>query len=128
MLVRQASTQAALKVPSAKIARKWLGNLNATKKASAIGPAPSTAASTMSRAKPVSRESSVRPPTVKKRPIIGRASRRPRRGRLRSADHAPRRATPDGRHCTGFETPDRDLQARYALIAGDRGLLAGAYC
>ena len=35
------------------------------------GPAPRMAASTMSRAKPVMRDSSVKPPTVKMRPIIG---------------------------------------------------------
>src|SRR4029077_13197057 len=39
----------------------------------AIGPAPSTAASMMSRAKPVRRDSNVRPPTVKMRPITARA-------------------------------------------------------
>ena len=38
--------------------------------ASAIGPAPSTAAITMSRRKPVTRETSVKPPTVRMRLII----------------------------------------------------------
>ena len=51
--------KAALKAPSAKIARKLFGSRNATKNASAIGPAPRIAASMMSRAKPVSRERSV---------------------------------------------------------------------
>src|SRR5262249_7364908 len=63
--------KAELNAPSAKIARKWLGSRNATKKASAIGPAPSTAARTMSRTKPVSRERRGKPPTVKIRPIMG---------------------------------------------------------
>jgi hypothetical protein len=65
-----------LNAPSPKIARKWLGRRSATKNASATGPAPSTAASTMSRTKPVMRESSVKPPTVKMRPIIGWPSSR----------------------------------------------------
>src|SRR3569623_2129070 len=62
------------------MARKWLGSRSATKNASATGPAPRIAASMMSRANPVSRESSVYPPTVKMRPSIRRfyriASRR----------------------------------------------------
>jgi len=36
-------------------------------------PRPSTAASMTSRKKPVARDTSVKPPTVKMRPIIGRA-------------------------------------------------------
>ena len=41
------------------------------KKASATGPAPSTAAMTTSRMKPVTRETSVSPPTVAMRLIMG---------------------------------------------------------
>src|SRR5512147_1447109 len=52
------------------MARKWLGSLKATKKASAIGPAPRIAAMTTSRMKPVRRETSVSPPTVAMRLII----------------------------------------------------------
>src|SRR6185503_19671079 len=62
--------KAALNAPSANMARKWLGSRKATKKASATGPAPRTAARMMSRAKPVARERSVKPPTVKIRSII----------------------------------------------------------
>ena len=61
---------AALNAPSAKIARKWFGSRSATKNASATGPAPSTAASMMSRRKPVTRDSSVIPPTVRMRSIM----------------------------------------------------------
>ena len=53
------------------MARKWLGRRKATKKASAMGPAPSTAAMTTSRMKPEMRETSVHPPTVAMRLIIG---------------------------------------------------------
>ena len=53
------------------MARKRFGRRNATKKASAAGPAPRIAASTISRAKPVMRDSSVSPPTVRIRSIIG---------------------------------------------------------
>src|SRR5262249_49528824 len=52
------------------MARKWLGSLNATKKASARGPAPNTAAITTSRRNPVRREISVSPPTVAMRLIM----------------------------------------------------------
>src|SRR5580704_11208567 len=62
--------KAALKAPSAKIARKWFGSRKATKNASATGPAPRIAASMMSRKKPVRRESSVKPPTVRIRSIM----------------------------------------------------------
>src|SRR5271169_7042752 len=62
--------KAALNAPSAKMARKWLGNRNATKNASATGPAPRIAASMMSRRNPVRRESSVYPPTVRIRSIM----------------------------------------------------------
>src|SRR5215468_1990138 len=62
--------KAAAKAPSAKMARKWFGRRKATKKASAIGPAPSTAAITTSRMKPEARETRVRPPTVAIRLII----------------------------------------------------------
>src|SRR5215210_5209576 len=54
---------AELNAPSPKIARKWLGSRNATTKASATGPVPIIAAMTMSRKKPVTRETSVQPPT-----------------------------------------------------------------
>src|ERR1700677_262637 len=62
--------KAALNAPSAKIARKWFGSRKATKNASATGPAPRIAASMMSRKKPVRRESSVKPPTVRIRSIM----------------------------------------------------------
>src|SRR5689334_24923420 len=54
------------------MARKWLGNRSATKKASATGPAPRIAASMMSRRKPVRRDTSVSPPTVRMRSIMVR--------------------------------------------------------
>src|SRR5476651_288899 len=57
-------TKAAEKAPSANSRRKKLGSLNATKNASAIAPEPSTADSTISRMKPTTRLSSVKPPTV----------------------------------------------------------------
>src|SRR5471032_1744678 len=57
-------TKAAEKAPSANRRRKKFGSLNATKKASAIAPEPSTADSTISRMKPTTRLSSVKPPTV----------------------------------------------------------------
>ena len=47
--------KAAAKAPSANRRRKKLGSLNATKNASATGPAPSTPAIRMSRAKPRTR-------------------------------------------------------------------------
>src|SRR5262252_10259565 len=62
--------KAALKAPSAKMARKWLGRRSATKNASATGPAPRMAASIMSRANPVRRDTSVKPPTVRIRSIM----------------------------------------------------------
>src|SRR5208283_1534531 len=64
---------AALKAPSAKMARKWFGSRKATKNASATGPAPRIAASIMSRKKPVRRDRSVKPPTVRIRSIIAAA-------------------------------------------------------
>src|SRR5215207_8768501 len=45
------------------MARKWLGSLKATTKASAIGPVPRIAAMTMSRTNPVARDRSVQAPT-----------------------------------------------------------------
>src|SRR5476651_527051 len=57
-------TKAAEKAPSANRRRKKFGSLNATKKASAIAPEPSTADSTISRMNPTTRLSSVKPPTV----------------------------------------------------------------
>ena len=59
---------------------EMIGQPHATKKASAIGPAPRMAASTMSRPKPVRRDSSVKPPTVKMRPIMAPRCPLPRRG------------------------------------------------
>src|SRR5262245_55598823 len=82
---------AALKAPSAKMARKWLGSRKATKKASATGPAPRIAASMMSRAKPVTRETSVKPPTVRMRSIIA-ATILPARGRKLQASAGQRAA------------------------------------
>ena len=55
------------------MARKWLGSRKATKKASAKGPAPNTAAMTTSRMKPVRRETRVSPPTVAMRLIMLRS-------------------------------------------------------
>ena len=49
-------TKAAEKAPSANRRRKKFGSLNATMKASATGPEPSTADRTMSRTKPTMRE------------------------------------------------------------------------
>src|SRR5918996_1575779 len=57
-------TKPALNAPSANRRRRKLGSLNATKKASASGPAPSRAAIMMSRTKPRRRETSVIEPTV----------------------------------------------------------------
>ena len=57
-------TKAAENAPSANRRRKKFGSLNATKKASATAPEPSTADSTMSRMKPTTRLSRVNPPTV----------------------------------------------------------------
>ena len=57
-------TKAAEKAPSANSRRKKFGSLNATMKASATAPEPSTADSTMSRTKPTTRLSSVKLPTV----------------------------------------------------------------
>src|ERR1700731_3418661 len=57
--------KAALNAPSPKIARKLFGKRKATKKASDIGPAPSTAANRISRTNPVTRERAVQDPTEK---------------------------------------------------------------
>ena len=57
-------TNAALNAPSANKRRKKFGSLNATKNASATGPAPSIAAIRISRAKPRNRLIIVKPPTV----------------------------------------------------------------
>ena len=54
-------------VPSPKMARKLLGKMKATKKASDRMPLPSVQASSMSRAKPVMRDSSVKPLTESSR-------------------------------------------------------------
>src|SRR5262245_49567776 len=70
---------AALKAPSAKIARKLLGRRNDTMKASDMGPAPRTAAMMMSRRKPATRESAVKPPTEARRPITALALSAPDR-------------------------------------------------
>ena len=60
-------TNAALNAPSAKIERKWLGRRSARKNTSASTPFPSTAARTMSRRKPVTRDRSVKPETTPRR-------------------------------------------------------------
>src|ERR1700719_3835482 len=86
--------KAALNAPSAKMARKWLGSGKATKKASATGPAPRIAASMMSRAKPVTRETSVKPPTVRIRSII--AAYPPRPGKTKVQASAGERAANGG--------------------------------
>src|SRR5580658_5454582 len=52
------------------MARKWFGSRSAMKNASATGPAPRIAASMMSRMNPVTRDSSVKPPTVRMRSSI----------------------------------------------------------
>src|SRR5688500_16899864 len=57
-------TTPASTAPSANRRRRKLGSLNATKKASASGPAPSSAAIMMSRTKPSRRETRVIEPTV----------------------------------------------------------------
>ena len=57
-------TKAVVKAPSAKSERKRLGNLNATKKASDIKPAPKKLAKIISRKNPVMRDKSVKPPNV----------------------------------------------------------------
>ena len=59
-------TKAELKAPSPNSRRNRLGKRNATKKASATAPVPSTAAIRMSRTKPNTRLTMVRPPTVAK--------------------------------------------------------------
>ena len=53
------------RAPSPNRRRNRLGSFNATKKASAIGPVPSRAAISMSRAKPRTRLTRVQPPTVR---------------------------------------------------------------
>ena len=53
-----------LKAPSANSRRNRFGSLNATKKASAPGPAPNAPATRTSRPKPRTRLTRVRPPTV----------------------------------------------------------------
>src|SRR6185437_10095751 len=77
------------------MARKWLGSRKATKKASAMGPAPKTAAMTTSRMKPLRRETRVSPPTVAMRlimPLRGLSWSLPDRGRdvyeFQGVDHA----------------------------------------
>ena len=57
-------TNAAEKAPSANSERNRFGKRNATKKASATGPAPSSAASSISRTKPRTRLTAVSPPIV----------------------------------------------------------------
>ncbi len=59
-------TKAELKAPSPNRRRNRLGKRKATKKASATAPVPSTAAIRMSRAKPSTRLTMVKPPTVAK--------------------------------------------------------------
>ena len=57
-------TNAEVKAPSANRLRNKLGSLNATKKASAIMPAPKKLAKIMSRIKPVILLTIVKPPKV----------------------------------------------------------------
>ncbi len=57
-------TKATVSAPSPVRRRKKFGSLKATKNASATGPAPRIAAIRMSRAKPVTRLTRVKPPTV----------------------------------------------------------------
>src|SRR5262245_34635452 len=64
------------------MARKWFGSRSATKNASATGPAPSTAASMMSRMKPVMRDSSVNPPTMEICRIMPSTELRPSRSEV----------------------------------------------
>src|ERR1700687_5619164 len=105
---------AALKAPSAKMARKWFGSRNATRNASAMGPAPSTAAIRISRKKPVSRETSVKPPTVRMRSII------PRPG-IAIDCSAPARVHPAARDCSRF-------RGACAHVFGHRLLRAPTRC
>ena len=58
-------TNAALNAPSPNRRRNKLGSLFATKKASAIGPVPASAAIRMSRRNPSKRLAIVQPPTVR---------------------------------------------------------------
>ncbi len=62
--LEKVGTNAALNAPSANSLLKKLGNLKATKNASAMGPAPKIEAIIMSRAKPKRRLSTVRLLTV----------------------------------------------------------------
>jgi hypothetical protein len=68
----KAGTKAALNAPSPNRRRNRLGSFSATKNASAIGPTPSSAAISMSRAKPRTRLSKVQPPTVRMPRIMRR--------------------------------------------------------
>ena len=67
----QAGTSAAFSAPSVSSRLTTLTPWNATRNASATGPAPSSAAIIASRAKPSSREASVPEETVRKERIIG---------------------------------------------------------
>ena len=97
-------TKAAEKAPSANSRRKKLGNLNATKKASATAPEPSTADSTMSRTKPTTRLSSVKLPTV--------AMARPRLMGCRSFFSSPiSRGRPGGGRPRTSRPPGSDQRA-----------------
>ena len=58
-------TKAALNAPSPNRRRNMLGNLLATRNASATPPVPAKAAISMSRAKPSRRDAMVQPPTVR---------------------------------------------------------------
>ncbi len=66
----QAGTKAAFSAPSLNRRRTTLTNWNATRNASATGPAPSSAAIIASRKKPSSREASVPVDTVRKERIM----------------------------------------------------------
>ena len=67
---KQAGTSAAFSAPSVSSRRTTLTSWNATRKASATAPAPSSAATSESLTKPSSREASVPEDTVRKERIM----------------------------------------------------------
>src|SRR5688572_13477759 len=91
-------TKAWAKAPSANSRRKMLGSWNASCQASAIPPAPSTRASSMSRAKPNTRLTAVSPPivpTLRTRVLI-RPPLPPRGGKATASSVADRRGLAAG--------------------------------
>src|SRR5262245_42642190 len=68
----------------------------------------------MSRAKPVSRDSSVKPPTVNIRPSKFASAGQPARSLMAG----------EAGHYPAFEAADRYFEARHAFVARDCGLLA----